>query len=137
MGHNYLQLFYHFIWSTRGREPSITPEREPVVYGYIRQRCGESRVLVHALDGMPDHVHLVCTLPTSLCIGDFLEMVKGASSHFANHLPGGERWLHWQPGYGGLTVSKRDLPRVVAYVQGQKEHHRSGRLILGLERIEE
>jgi len=30
----------------------------------------------------------------------------------------------WQDGYGALTVSKSDIPSVVAYIQGQREHHR-------------
>ena len=30
----------------------------------------------------------------------------------------------WQDGYGAFTVSKSNLPEVVAYIQSQPEHHR-------------
>jgi putative transposase len=136
VSHSYLRLFYHFVWTTRDREPLVTPEVEAALYPYLRVRCEEKRVLVHALNGMPDHVHLACTLPTTLCVADFMEMVKGASSHFVNHLPDQPR-LYWHRGYGALTFRKRDLPQVVAYIRNQKEHHRAGTVSDEMERWDE
>ena len=31
----------------------------------------------------------------------------------------------WQDGYGAFTVSASNVPSVVAYIQGQREHHRT------------
>ena len=31
----------------------------------------------------------------------------------------------WQDGYGAFTVSKGDIPRVIKYIQNQREHHRN------------
>ena len=31
----------------------------------------------------------------------------------------------WQDGYGAFTVSKSNLPEVAAYIQNQREHHRT------------
>lgn len=86
---------------------------------------------------MPDHVHLACTLPVYQVIPDFLELIKGSSSHFINHLPGSAYQLYWQTGYGALTFARRDLPRVVAYIDHQKEHHRENRLSREMERYSE
>ena len=134
MANTYTELFYHFIWSTKGREPAITPEVEAAVHGYIRVRCQEMKVMVHALNGTEDHTHLVVTLPPDLSIADFLEKIKGASSHFINRLPDRVERFYWQEGYGALTFAKRDLPRIVAYVQNQKQHHRDGTLSAKMER---
>ena len=30
----------------------------------------------------------------------------------------------WQDGYGAFTYSRRDEPELIAYLQGQEEHHR-------------
>src|SRR5438105_1273658 len=114
MANHYTQLYYHFIWATRGREPMIDAEMEPHLYRYLRRKCESIGVLVHALNGMPDHVHLACTLPTTLAIADFLETIKGSSSHFVNHRPDSDGQFYWQSGYGALTFSKRDLARIVA-----------------------
>jgi len=131
----YTELYYHFVWTTKGRQEWITAEMEPHLYRYIRFRSDRDRVLVHALNGMPDQVHLACTLPTELSIARFLESIKGASSHFINHLPDHDWQLYWQPGYGALTFSRRDLARIVAYIDGQKEHHREGKLSAYMERV--
>jgi putative transposase len=131
----YSELFYHFVWATRGREPLIHPEMEPTLFRQIRSKCAEVRIQVHALNGMPDHVHLACTVPTSLSIGDAMERVKGASAHFINHLEQDGWRLNWQEGYGALTFAKRDLPRIVAYIDGQKVHHAAGSIHGKMERL--
>ncbi len=137
MARSYTELYHHFVWATKSREPYITPEIESSLFRQIRTKCEEMGVFVHALNGMPDHVHLCCALPTSLCIADLMEKVKGSSSHFVNHVLGGEGMLYWQAGYGALTVSKHHLPRVVAYIDNQKVHHSEGTLSPKLERIAE
>ena len=129
---NYTELYYHFVWSTRERYPYIGDRVEERLFGFIRWKCGELDVMVHALNGMPDHIHLACTLPTKLSISEFVEKVKGTSSRFinskaaeANEL---ETCLFWQGGYGAITVSTSGLRRVVEYVDNQKIHHNTGTL---------
>jgi putative transposase len=131
---NYTQLYYHFVWSTRDRQALILAEIESELHTCIRRKCEALRVLVLALNSMPDHVHLVCSLPTHLAVAEFVEAIKGASAHFINHRPGLSAHLYWQCGYGVLTFSKRDLPRVVRYVQQQQAHHKSRQLSAAMER---
>jgi len=130
----YMEAFHHFVWATRKREHFITAETEPVLHRYIRQRCGGFRVTVHALNSMPDHVHLVATMPATLAPADFTETIKGASAHFVNHLPETKDCLYWQEGCGWLTFALDDLPRIVRYVDRQKERHVAGRLSAKMER---
>jgi len=130
----YTETFYHFVWATRKRERFITPEIERPLYRYIEQRCRAMHVQVYALNGMPDHVHLVVALPTTLSVSDFMEAVKGASSHHVNHLPSRPNCLYWQPGYGLLTFAQSGLHRVVTYVENQKRHHAGGKLSPKMER---
>ena len=136
MAGTYVDLHYHLVWATKDRLPRLTSILEPHVYGHIRGKCAELGAYVHALDGAEDHTHLVCSLPPTVSIADFLHRIKGASSHFVNRLEGTEGSF-WQPGYGALTVSRRDLPRVVAYVQDQKQHHVEGTLSAAMERTDD
>lgn len=129
----YMEAFHHLVWATRKREHFITSEMERVLHRYIRERCGQKRVQVHALNGMPDHVHLVASLPATLAPADFIETIKGASAHFVNHLPETRGCLYWQEGYGWLTFALNDLPRIVRYVDCQKERHAVGRLSAKME----
>ncbi len=133
----YAEAFQHFVWATRQREHFVTGEMERVLYRYIRQRCEPMHVQVHALNGMPGHVHLAVTLPATLAPADFMHGIKGASAHFINHLPGMKGCLYWQEGYGWLTFALDDLPRIVRYVDRQKERHAAGQLSAKMERAAE
>ena len=137
MARTYTELYYHFVWATRKREPYITDGVEQHLFRQIRAKCEEMGVFVHSLNGMPDHVHLCCTLPTKMSIADCVEKLKGSSSHFINHANMNDAVLYWQPGYGALTVSKSHLPRVVAYIDNQKQHHATNTISPKLERTED
>ncbi len=135
MSDTYTELFFHFIWATKYREPMIGVEMEELLHGFIRRKCLALNVRVHALGGMPDHVHLACSVPPSLSLAGFLHDVKGASAYFINHHMEGQHSLCWQPGYGALTYDDQLLPRIAAYVANQKRRHAQGRLSEKMERI--
>ena len=137
MSETYTELYYHFIWSTKDRLPLITEEVENHLFPYLRHKCEELRVIVHALNGMPNHLHLACSLPRQLSVSEFMEILKGAASYYINHLPDKDLQLYWQAGYGALTFSKRDLPRIVAYIDHQKSHHAQNQLSPAMERSSE
>jgi REP element-mobilizing transposase RayT len=86
---------------------------------------------------MPDHVHLVCSVPPRLAVAEVLDKVKGASAHYINHLPDREHTLYWQAGYGVLTFARKDLARIVKYVENQKRHHEENALWPSLEKLAE
>jgi putative transposase len=132
----FTDLYYHCIWSTKNRESTITESLEEEIYGYIRGKCSSLKVMVHALNGTENHVHLACSIPPTISIAEFIHKVKGSSGHDANQLLGASGSF-WQPGYGALTFARRQLPRVVAYIQNQKQHHRTGDLWPALEREDE
>jgi putative transposase len=65
-----------------------------------------------------------------------MQQIKGGSSHLINNQQEDQR-LYWQPGYGVLTFSRRDLTSVTKYVCNQKQHHQDGRLSPEMERWSE
>ena len=132
-GHSYHEVYYHIIWTTKRRENLITADMETALHGYIRKRCAEMEVFVYALNGTENHLHLVCSIPPRFAVAEVVEKIKGASSHFINHMEGRNWRLYWQPGYGCLTFAKKDLARVVQYVENQKLHHSAGTLWPSLE----
>ena len=91
--------------------------------------------MVHAIGGIEDHLHMAVSLPPTVEIAKWIGELKGASAHTINHGPCGLNALAWQTGYGIVSFGKRDLPWVAAYINGQREHHRSGRVEDRLERI--
>ncbi|HEY3284077.1 MAG TPA: IS200/IS605 family transposase [Armatimonadota bacterium] len=132
MGDTYARIYYHLVWATKGRQEMIGPEVQPDLYSYLRGKCDALGVAVYAVGGMADHVHLVCSIPPQLAVARCVEQLKGASSHYMSHSKDGVLFS-WQTGYGVLTFSKTELPRVVRYVVNQKEHHTAGALSSAME----
>lgn len=128
MRRNKLALYIHFVWATWDREPLIAPEIERRLYRNMASEAQKMKCKVLALNGMPDHVHLVVRVPTTITIANLMKQVKGVSSHFVNETLQPKTKFKWQGSYGAFTVSRWDLDKVIAYVKRQKEHHQLGNL---------
>ena len=85
---------------------------------------------------MPDHAHLLCRLPPTVLLADFIGQLKGATSFRVNKEIKPRFKLRWQEGYGVLTLRKDEIEKVSRYIDRQEEHHRRGNLSQVLERLE-
>ncbi len=128
MRRNNLALFVHLVWATWDRLPLLTPELERPIYRCLASEVQGLKAEVVALNGMPDHVHLVIRLPATVTIADLVKQIKGASSRFVNETLQPQAHFKWQGSYGAFSVSPDDVDHVVEYVQRQKEHHQLGDL---------
>lgn len=129
------RTYYHLIWATQNRQPLITVERESELYGYIIGKAEAMGCIIHAIGGIEDHVHIVASIPPKLSISDFVKTIKGSSAYHLNHTPSNaDIGFSWQKGYGVLTLGSKQLNEAKAYVNNQKQHHRQGTTIRGLER---
>lgn len=134
---SYWRLYYHLVWATYRRSPLLTDAVERQIYGAILGKAKELGTVVHAIGGIEDHIHMAVSIPPKLAVADCIRHFKGASSHYANHLPGAQGGFGWQDGYGALTFGERAMKDVVGYVLDQKEHHRQQNLRAAFERVAE
>lgn len=134
---SYWRIFYHLIWATKQREPLLNERIEAMAYSAILNKARELGIIIHAIGGTEDHVHIMATIPPKLAVAEGVRQLKGASSHYVNHEEDGEQEFAWQEGYGVLTLGERSMPDVVAYVKNQRQHHHAGTTNSVLERIDE
>jgi putative transposase len=123
----YARLFYHLVWSTKNRLSLIGPDIEERLYSYLCQKASDMGAKVHAVNGLEDHIHLIIEIPPKISVAEAIKRMKGASSHEFSE-------LHWQRGYGALSISERNLDLAIDYVQNQKEHHKQQTALDKLER---
>src|SRR5690349_10093569 len=109
----YSRLFYHIVWTTKQRLPLITESNEAAIYGAIRKKVDDLKGMVHAADGMQDHVHLVVTLMPDVALSHIIGQLKGTSSYVANRLAGDTQLFAWQHEYGVLSISESHVPTIV------------------------
>ena len=90
---------------------------------------------MHAIGGLDDHVHIAVSIPATVTVAQVAHNAKGSSSHLANQLTIGDS-LYWQPGYGAITIRKKDLPTVCKYIHEQQKRHDAGKTWPGLEHLD-
>jgi putative transposase len=124
MGSTFTKLLYHFVFSTKDREPTIHQENRDRLYGFIggiiRQEGG---VLLQA-GGVADHIHLLASLRAEPSVADMLRAIKSKSSGWMNRYVTPQERFQWQAGYAGFSVSESQVARVRRYIQNQESHHR-------------
>lgn len=119
-------LTYHIVFSTKYREPFITPglrsELYPYIGGIVRNKGGA----LIGIGGVADHLHLVARLRPDIALSDMVRLVKANSSKWVNErgIEGGGLFA-WQAGYVAFTVSPSQLPALFEYVECQEEHRRA------------
>ena len=129
----YWRLFYHITWATKTREPLVTAEIEAEIHQLIRSNAVSQGARVHAVNGMPDHIHLIASIPPSIDLSTFVGRVKGATSAIHNKEHPEQR-IEWQRSYAIFSLDAKRLPHHVAYVENQKDHHRDATTFAVLER---
>ena len=116
-------LLIHVVFSTKGREPLITPELLPRLHRQLGALIRNDGSVALGIGGTEDHVHVLLRLPPKIALSDLLRNVKALSSRWARETSG--RAFAWQAGYGAFSVSESVAPEVLRYIADQREHHRT------------
>ena len=121
------QIYLHFIWSTKNREPLIDDVIKIDLVKTFHAKAREMGVYILEANGPEDHMHVLLKSNPTLPASDIAKGLKGSSSHFINHetlkhhhAPS----LYWQDGYGVVSVSPGAVKSVSNYIRKQIEHHK-------------
>jgi putative transposase len=124
MGHTYTNLLVHVIFSTKDRQPCITPQLQPRLYEYLGGLArGEFGVALQ-VGGTSDHVHGLLSLRPDVSVSHAMNRWKSLSSGWIKRTFPDVSEFAWQEGYGAFTVSRSQSAKVDQYIRSQAEHHR-------------
>jgi REP element-mobilizing transposase RayT len=114
----------HCTFSTKERYPFINSDLESRLWPYIGGIAREHRVKALAIGGTADHLHALLSLPGMMSFAKAVQLIKGGSSKWVHDNFPRFRKFEWQEGYGAFSVSASQVPKTIAYINNQKEHHR-------------
>ncbi len=117
-------VLIHLIFSTKNREPFITPSIELELHPYLAKVFRELKSPSLAINGMPDHIHVLFSLARVITIAELLQEVKTETSKWIKTKGSRFNNFHWQRGYGAFSIGQSQVKEVKRYIDGQKEHHR-------------
>ena len=115
-------LYYHLIFSTKGRQLSIRESWEKRLHEYMGGIIRNLGGVAEEIGGASDHIHILASLKGNCSLSEIMGKVKANSSRWV-HSEIDQRFRGWQDGYGAFTVSAREIEGVRKYIQGQKTHH--------------
>ncbi len=124
MAQSLSSILIHLVFSTKNREPFLTPEIEPELHPYmatIFRECKSPSLLV---GGAQDHIHALFVLSRTCRLADIVEEVKTSSSKWMKTKGHEFRDFHWQSGYGAFSIGQSQAQQVKNYIAHQREHHR-------------
>lgn len=121
---SYTTSYYHVVIRTYRSEPTILEEHESELYAYIYGIAKNLNCQTYRIGGMPDHVHIFVSLPSTMPLATFVQRVKTDSSKWLKTNPHFPDFHGWGHEYAGFSYSQRDKDMIVNYIKRQKVHHR-------------
>lgn len=116
------KVYLHIVFSKKLRVPYIKEGDREGLQAYLVGTISNMSSYVYELYANPDHVHILCTLPRTITIANFVSKIKSSSSKWMKTQ--GITKFSWQGGYAAFSVSSHDLDNVLLYIKHQPEHHR-------------
>jgi len=101
----YTQILYHIVLRTKRREPSINQENVQSLYKYIWGIIKNKKGKLYRINGIEDHIHILCDLHPSIALADFVKSVKVATSLWMKQSPDFRLFQGWGEGYAAFTYS--------------------------------
>ena len=124
MANTYTQIHLQVVFSVQNRECIIQKQWQDELYKYISGIIHNNGHKLLAINGMPDHLHILFGMRPIQSLSDLMQDIKGSSSKWVNEHKWVQGKFKWQEGYGAFSYSKSQLPQVIQYIKNQEEHHK-------------
>ena len=95
------------------------------LFRYIGGTISKLGAIPFEIGGRPDHIHIMCTVPKTIALCNFVSKIKSSSSRWLKTVH--DRYINfcWQDGYGAFSVSPSVEERTAYYIRNQAEHHKT------------
>jgi putative transposase len=124
MGHSYTNLLFHVVFSTKDRRPLIHDTFRDRLHEYMSGIARQEFAGTLSIGGTENHLHGLIVLPATVAIAEAMREWKTLSSKWVHETFVTEADFAWQEGYGAFSVSRSNVSKVAAYIEGQAEHHK-------------
>lgn len=103
----------------------LTPDIRPELYACLSTIARHEDGECYRIDGVTDLVHLAIRLSRTMSVSTLVSELKTSSSRWLKDQHPSLSRFSWQRGYGAFSIGPKDLEAVLAYLDGQEEHHKT------------
>lgn len=123
MANTFSQIYIQTVFAVSNRLSLIKPAFQEELYKYITGIVRNQGQKLIAINGMPDHLHILIGLRPAMALADLVQEIKVDSTNLINK----KRWVHgrfsWQEGYGAFSYGHSQLNTIIRYIQNQQKRH--------------
>lgn len=124
MANTYTQIHIHAVFAVQNRDCIIENQWKNELYKYITGIIHNHNHKLLAINGMPDHIHILFGMRPVQSLSYLLQEIKGNSSKWINERKFTRNKFSWQEGFGGFSYGKSQLPQIIQYIEQQEKHHK-------------
>ena len=123
MANTYTQIHLQFVFAVKYRDGLIHSSFKDELYQYITGIIKNHNHKLLAINGMPDHVHILVGMRPTQSVSDLMQDIKGSSSKWINEKKFLKVKFEWQEDYGAFSYAKSQVNTVINYIKNQEQHH--------------
>ncbi len=122
---SYTQILYHIILRTKYSDKALALDKAPELYKYMWGIIKNKNGVLYRINGMEDHIHILCDLHPLVPLADLIKALKGSSSRWIRETGIFPKFRGWGARYCALTYSYKEKDIIINYIKNQQKHHRS------------
>jgi REP element-mobilizing transposase RayT len=121
---SYRQILYHLVFRTKNSRYTINPIHSRELYAYAAGIIKNKGCFLYRMNGVENHVHILCDLHPSVALADLMRDLKSSTSVWMKESGKFPKFQGWSVGYGALTYGWRDKNMIDNYIKKQQVHHK-------------
>jgi putative transposase len=124
MSQSLSKIFVHFTFHVKGNRSLIPESLQDKLYAYIGKVIKNHESIPIAINGMPNHIHILCVVSKNISSAKLMLEIKASSSKWIKTKSSLLSNFSWQAGYGAFSVSPSIHDVTKKYIENQKTHHK-------------
>ena len=124
MAQSLSKLYVHIIYHIKNPLVKIRKAEKNQLYAYIGSIIKDNESIPIKINGVEDHIHILCVMSKNIALAKLVEEIKRHSSRWIKTLDPYYAKFAWQGGYGGFSVSPSLHDKTKQYIENQEEHHK-------------
>jgi putative transposase len=121
---SYRQILFHIVFRTKNGKKTVTQDHVKELYAYIVGIIKNKKCYLYRINGMEDHLHLLCDLHPTIALADFIRDLKSSSSIWLKQSGKFSKFEGWADGYAAFSYAWKDKETIINYIKNQQEHHK-------------
>jgi len=124
MAQSLSKLYVHIIFHVKNNSCQIRKQEKDELFAYMASIIKDNESIPILINGVEDHVHILCVMSKNISLAKLVEEIKRHSSRWIKTKDKYYTQFSWQGGYGGFSVSSSLHDKTKSYISKQEEHHK-------------